>query len=93
MENGDFVIVFCATCLLLYVYYFFYIVILCCAFLTWCDVDVLLVGSGWLVPCVFCVVVALNGPYWFCCVWGLFVLALRDFDGDDFVVSWKTVIL
>ena len=23
----------------------------------------------------------------------LFVLALRDFDGDDFVVSWKTVIL
>ena len=39
--------------------------ILCCAFLTWCDVDVLLVGSGWLVPCVFCVVMALNGPYWF----------------------------
>ena len=63
MENGDFVIVFCATCLLLYVYYFFYIVILCCAFLTWCDVDVLLVGSGWLVPCVFCVVVAPNGLY------------------------------
>ena len=53
MENGDFVIVFCATCLLLYVYYFFYIVILCCAFLTWCDVDALLVGSGLLVPCVF----------------------------------------
>ena len=23
----------------------------------------------------------------------LFVLALRDFDGDDVVVSWKTVIL
>ena len=71
MENGDFVIVFCATCLLLYVYYFFYIVILCCVFLTWCDVDVLLVGSGWLVPCVFCIVVAPNGPYWFCCIWAL----------------------
>lgn len=25
VENGDFVIVFCATCLLLYVYYFFFI--------------------------------------------------------------------
>lgn len=36
-----------------------------------------LVGSGWLVPCVFCVVMALNGPYWFCCVFGiLFVLVL-----------------
>ena len=23
----------------------------------------------------------------------LFVLALRDFDGDDFVALWKTVIL
>ena len=47
-------------CLLL-----FYIVILCCAFLTWCDVDVLLVGSGWLVPCVFCADVSVH--YYFVC--------------------------
>ena len=58
---------------------FFYIVILCCAFLTWCDVDVLLVGSGWLVPCVFCVVVALNGPYWFCCIWDFVRVSLAGF--------------
>ena len=79
MENGDFVIVFLCNvsitlCLLL-----FYIVILCCAFLTWCDVDVLLVGSGWLVPCVFCVVVAPNGPYWFCCIWALVRVGFAGF--------------
>ena len=32
--------------------------------------------------CWICVGVALSGPYWF---W--------DFDGDDVVGSWKTVIL
>ena len=49
MENGDFVIVFLCDAFIA----FFCIVFLCCAFLTWCDVDALLVGSGWLVPCVF----------------------------------------
>ena len=90
MENGDFVIVFCATCLLLYVYYFFYIVILCCVFLTWCDVDVLLVGFGSAGSvCVLCcggaewsVLVLLHLGFGSCWFW--------DFDGDDFVVSWKT---
>ena len=80
MENGDFVIVFlCNESITLLSITFFYIVILCCAFLTWCDVDVLLVGSGWLVPCVFCVVVALNGPYWFCCVWDFVRVDLAGF--------------
>ena len=43
---------------------------------------------------MFCVVVAPNGSYWFLLrLWALFVLVLRDFDGDDVVVAWKTVIL
>ena len=87
MENGDFVIVFCATCLLLYVYYFFYIVILCCAFLTWCDVDALLVGSGRLVPCVFCVVVAPNGPYFGFVAFGVLFMLVLGFNGGDVAMS------
>ena len=43
--------------------------------------------------CWICVVVALNGPYWFLLHLGFGSCWFWDFDGDDFVVSWKTVIL
>ena len=48
-----------------------------------------LVGSVW----VLCCDGAERSVFGFVVFGILFVLALRDFDGDDFEVSWKTVIL